>query len=74
MESPSSWIGQFHRKKGIPGSQIARLQLWYDRVVMSRHDNACLVKSEYNPERENPCTRKTRLKTFGAQIELRNTH
>ena len=46
------------QEKGILSSQIARLQLWYDRVVMSRHDNTCLIKSEYNPERENPCTKK----------------
>ena len=46
------------QEKGILSSQIARLQLWYDRVVVSRHDNACLIKSKYNPERENPCTKK----------------
>ena len=61
------------QEKGIPGSQIARLQLWNDRVVVSRHDNTCLIKSEYNPEREKPLYKETRLKAFGAQIELR-TH
>ena len=46
------------QEEGVLGSQITRLQLWHDRVVVSRHDNACLIKSEYNPERENPCTKK----------------
>ena len=37
------------QEEGVPSSQIARLQLWYDRVVVSRHSNACLIKSEYKP-------------------------
>ena len=73
MESPSSWIGQFHRKKASWVPRSPRLQLWNDRVVVSRHNNTCLIKSEYNPERGKPLNKETRLKAFGAQNELR-TH
>ena len=61
------------QEKGILGSQIARLQFWNDRVVVSRHNNTCLIKSEYSPEKGKPLNKETRLKAFGAQNELR-TH
>ena len=37
------------QEKGVPSSQVARLQLWCNRVIVSRHGNACLIKSEYKP-------------------------
>ena len=37
------------QEEGVPSSQFTRLQLGYDRVVVSRHGNACLIKSEYKP-------------------------
>ena len=73
MDNPSSRIGQFHKKKASrvprsPGFSFGTIEWSCPGMVM-------LVKSDnkncLNPERENPCTKKTRLKTFGAQIELR---
>ena len=37
------------QEEGVPGSQVTRLQLWHDRVVMSRHGKARLIKSKYKP-------------------------
>ena len=70
MESPSSWIGQFQRKKASrvprsPGFNFGTIEWSCPGIIM-----LVLVKSECNPEREY---KETRLKTFGAQIELR-TH
>ena len=73
MESPSSWIGQFHRKKASrvprsPGFSLGTIEWSCPGMIMVR-----LIKSEYNPEREKPLYKETRLKACGAQIELR-TH
>ena len=37
------------QEEGVPSSQVARLQLWYNRVIVPRHGNACLIESEYKP-------------------------
>ena len=51
------------QEEGILGPQVARLQLWYDRVVVSRHGDACLIKSNY----------KTCLIQRGKALVQRNT-
>ena len=64
------------QEEGLTGSQVTSFQLWHDRVVVSRHGNACLIKSEYKPVKSRkgkPLYKETRLKACGAQIELR-TH
>ena len=73
MESPSFWIGQFHRKKASrvprsPGFSFGTIEWSCPGMIKFR-----LIKSEYNPEKEKPLYKETRLKACGAQIELR-TH
>ena len=51
------------QEEGIPGSQVARLQLWHNRVVVSRHGDDCLIKSDY----------KTCLIQRGKTLVQRNT-
>ena len=34
------------QEEGVPGSQVARLQFWHNRVVVSRHGDDYLIKSE----------------------------
>ena len=72
MESPSSWIGQFHRKKASrvprsPGFNFGTIEwscpgmiILVDEIRVKSRKGKLLYK-------------ETRLKAFGAQIELR-TH
>ena len=74
MESPSSWIGQFHKKKASrvpksPGFSFGTIEWSCPGMVK--------IKSECKPvkSRERKLLHKeTRLKAFGVQIELKNTH
>ena len=64
MESPSSWIGQFHRKKAsrdpkLPGLSLGTIEWSCPGMVnkISLFDKI-QVQILFNPERENPCTKK----------------
>ena len=73
MDSPSSWIGQFHKKKASrvpksPGLSFGTIE-WSCPGIMK-------VKSENKPvkSREKKLLHKeTSLKAFGVQFELKNT-
>ena len=75
MESPSSWIGQFHKKKASrvprsPGFSFGTIEWSCPGMVM-------LVKSDnkncLNPREGKPLHKETRLKANRAQTEL-GTH
>ena len=75
MDNPSSRIGQFHKKKASrvpksPGLSFGTIE-WScpGMVMLVQSDN----KNCLNPEREKLLYKETRLKAFGAQIELK-TH
>ena len=75
MESLSFWIGQFHRKKASLVPKSAGLSLgtieWSCPGMIK--ETSLSDKIRVLSRKGKPLHKETRLKTFGAQIELK-TH